>query len=136
MKKGMARRGGGEGGQQIDLTPMLDVVFIMLIFFIVTSSFIKEPGIDVQRPGTDTHDIVANQNILVAITSENKVWINKEEVKPAAIKNKIQAIHAENPKGALVIQADFKSNAESYALVYDAAKDAGVEKISLSSVDK
>jgi len=135
MKKGVARR-KEEGGQQIDLTPMLDVVFIMLIFFIVTSSFIKEAGIDVERPGTETHYLVENQNILVAISPENEVWINKEPVKPASIKNKIQAIHAENPKGALVIQADRKSNAETYALVYDAAKDAGVTRISLSSVDK
>lgn len=135
MKKGVARR-KEEGGQQIDLTPMLDVVFIMLIFFIVTSSFIKEAGIDVERPGTETHALVENQNILVAISPENEVWINKEPVKPASIKSKIQAMHAENPKGALVIQADRTSNAETYALVYDAARDAGVTKISLSAVDK
>lgn len=134
--KATARRKGSEGGQQIDLTPMLDVVFIMLIFFIVTSSFIKEPGIDVERPGTETHYLVANQNILVAITAENEIWINKEQVKEASVKNKIQAIYAENPKGALVIQADRQSKAEKYAFVYDAARDAGVTKISLSSVDK
>ncbi len=136
MNKGVARRKSDDGGQQIDLTPMLDVVFIMLIFFIVTSSFIKEAGINVERPGTETHYLVENQNILVAISDQNEVWINKELVKPASIKNKIQAMHAENPKGALVIQADKKSNAESYALVYDAARDAGVTKISLSGVDK
>jgi len=61
--KSFAKRKSGDGGQQIDLTPMLDVVFIMLIFFIVTSSFIKEPGIDVERPGTETHELVENQNI-------------------------------------------------------------------------
>lgn len=133
--KGIARR-KEESGQSIDLTPMLDVVFIMLIFFIVTSSFIKEAGIDVERPGTETHDFVENQNILVAISATNDVWINKEETKPASIKTKIQAMHAENPKGAMVIQADKHSNAETYALVYDAARDAGVTSISLSTVDR
>ena len=135
MKGGIARR-KQEAGQTIDLTPMLDVVFIMLIFFIVTSSFIKEAGIDVERPGTETHDLVENQNILVAINAANEIWINKEQAKPASIKSKIQAMHAENPKGALVIQADKHSNAEAYALVYDAAKDAGVTSISLSTVDR
>lgn len=135
MKGGNARRKQGSE-QTIDLTPMLDVVFIMLIFFIVTSSFIKEAGIDVERPGTETHELVANQNILVAINEANEIWINKEETKPASLKSKIQAIHVENPKGALVIQADKRSNAEAYALVYDAAKDAGVTSISLSTVDR
>jgi len=135
MKGGIAKR-KEESGQSIDLTPMLDVVFIMLIFFIVTSSFIKEAGIDVERPGTETHDLVENQNILVAINEANEVWINKEQAKPASLKSKIQAMHAENPKGALVIQADKRSNAEAYALVYDAAKDAGVTSISLSTVDR
>lgn len=132
--KGVAKR-KEESGQQIDLTPMLDVVFIMLIFFIVTSSFIKEPGIDVERPGGETHLLVENQNILIAITETDEIWLNKEPVKPASLKNKIQAMHAENPKGAVVIQADKSSSAESYALVYDAARDAGVTKISLSMED-
>lgn len=130
------RRNKTESEQTIDLTPMLDVVFIMLIFFIVTSSFIKEAGIDVARPGTETHDLIERQNILVAISAQNEIWINKEQTKPASLKNKIQAMHAENPKGAMVIQADRESNAETYALVYDAGKDAGVTNISLSTVDQ
>ena len=133
--KAIARR-KQEEGQQINLTPMLDVVFIMLIFFIVTSSFIKEAGIDVQRPGTETHELVENQNILIAVNAQDEIWINKEQVKPESLRAKIQAMHVENPKGAAVIQADKNSSAESYALIYDAARDAGVTSISLSSEDK
>ena len=135
----MRRRYSSEGAEEesINLTPMLDVVFIMLIFFIVTASFIKEPGVDVQRPEAETLERIENQNILVAITGKNEVWINKEIVKPTSVKSKIQAMHIENPKGAVVIQADEESTAEMFALVYDAAREAGVQPndIQLATVE-
>lgn len=62
---------------EIDLTPMLDVVFIMLIFFIVTASFIKEPGVEVVRPHAQSAEAVANQKIFVAITKDNEIWVNR-----------------------------------------------------------
>ena len=126
MARGIVRKQTQQQEQQIDLTPMLDVVFIMLIFFIVTATFIKEPGVDVERPGAETLDRVENQNILVAITDKDEIWINKEVTKKTSVKAKIQAMHIENPKGAVVIQADQDSTAEMYALVYDAAREAGV----------
>ena len=134
-RRGAASQANQDGGE-IDLTPMLDVVFIMLIFFIVTAVFIKEPGIDVLRPETQVRDQVKNQNILIAIDSKNTVWIDRKKVDDRAVKNVIERLHADNPLGAVVIQADGGSNAAAYALVWDAAKDAGVVDIHLATDPK
>ncbi len=135
MRQGIVNR-AQEEGKEIDLTPMLDVVFIMLIFFIVTASFIKEPGIEVNRPGATTADPITNQNILIAISPINEIWINKQQVELRSVRSVIERMHSENPKGAVVIQADDKSTAEMYADIVDAAKNAGVIDISLATVDK
>ena len=122
-----------EQPNEIDLTPMLDVVFIMLIFFIVTATFIKEPGVEVTRPEAVTSEAVRNQRILVAIDNNGKVWINREAQEEHQIRAAIEKLHVENPKGAVVIQADKESTAEKVALVIDAAKQAGVSNISLAT---
>lgn len=126
MRRQIVKRAADEDGQQIDLTPMLDVVFIMLIFFIVTASFIKESGIDVDRPPANTQQSIKNQKIFIALSHEDEIWIDKQAVKPIALKGIIERMHAENPKGDVVIQADMDSRAETFALAYDAARDAGV----------
>ncbi len=117
-----------ENSQQIDLTPMLDVVFIMLIFFIVTASFVKEAGIDVERPVANTLESIKNQKFFIAISDKNEIWIDKQPVKPLLVKGIIERMRAENSKGAVIIQADANSNAEAFARVYDAARDAGVPR--------
>ena len=122
-----------EPNGEIDLTPMLDVVFIMLIFFIVTATFIKEPGIDVNRPIAITADSIVNQSILIAVSENNDVWIDKALIEDHQIKTKIEALRAENPQGAVVIQADAASTADTLALVIDAAKQAGAVDISLAT---
>ena len=121
--------------QAIDLTPMLDVVFIMLIFFIVTATFIKETGVDVQRTEAITAD-KRNVSVLVAINEHNEIWIDKKKVDPRAIKLHILRLHAENPNGGLVIQADKKADIEMLALVADAAKSAGIEDVSVATLVK
>ena len=125
-----------ENNGEIDLTPMLDVVFIMLIFFIVTATFIKEPGIEVIRPDSVTSDKIKNQSILVAISSTNDIWINKTKIDSRTVKTVIERMHAENPKGAVVIQADNESTAEMFAIVADAAREAGVIDISLATSEQ
>ena len=134
-RRGAASQANQDGGE-IDLTPMLDVVCIMLIFFIVTAVFIKEPGVEVLRPETQVRDQVKNQNILIAIDAKNTVWIDRKKVDDRAVKNVIERLHADNPLGAVVIQADGGSNAAAYALVWDAAKDAGVVDIHLATDPK
>jgi biopolymer transport protein ExbD len=121
---------------QIDLTPMLDVVFIMLIFFIVTASFIKEAGIEVNRPEASTSEPKENVNILVAISATNEIWMDQRRIDVLAVRANIERLHAENPKGAVVIQADNESNTETVASVLDAAREAGVYDVSLATNDK
>ena len=117
----------------IDLTPMLDVVFIMLIFFIVTASFVKEAGIQVMKPQAVMAEKVPNAKILIAVSSNNELWIDKNRIDKRQVKANIERLLAENPKGAVVVQADLESNAETVALVLDAARDAGASDIKLSS---
>jgi biopolymer transport protein ExbD len=121
---------------QIDLTPMLDVVFIMLIFFIVTASFIKEAGIEVNRPEASTSQPKENVNILIAISATNEIWMDKRRIDARAVRANIERLHAENPKGAVVIQADNESTTETVAAVLDAAREAGVYDVSLATEDK
>ena len=119
---------------EIDLTPMLDVVFIMLIFFIVTATFIREPGVDIIRPEAVTAVSVKNQNILIAITADGDIWMDKTQLEEHQIRSRIEKLRAEKPNGAVVIQADEDSTAEKVALVIDAAKKAGASDISLATL--
>lgn len=125
-----------EDEAQIDLTPMLDVVFIMLIFFIVTATFIKEAGVEVNRPEASTAQPKDNVNILVAINANNEIWMDKRRIDERAVRANIERLHAENPKGAVVIQADNKSQTETVAAVLDAAREAGVFDVSLATDKK
>ena len=131
----MARRRKAREGEEseVNLTPMLDVVFIMLIFFIVTASFVKEAGIDVNRPDAATAEKKERGNILVAITSNGQIWIDKRQVDPRALRANIERLHAENPEGSVVIQADKDSKNGLLVQVMDAARLAGVYNVSIAA---
>ena len=118
---------------EIDITPMLDVVFIMLIFFIVTATFVKISGIEVDAPKASTSVVQENANILIAIDANNKIWINRREVDFRALRPNIERLHAENPKGMVVIQADKMSRNEILVKVMDASRKAGVYDIALAA---
>ncbi len=133
---GRRNKAAEEEQNAIDLTPMLDVVFIMLIFFIVTASFVKEAGIEITRPEATTSVLKKNANILIAVSSNNEVWIDKSVVDLRAVKGAIERLHAENPKGAVVIQADDDSNIETLTKVAEAAREAGVLDVSVSTEKK
>lgn len=119
-------------GQTIDLTPMLDVVFIMLIFFIVTATFIKLPGVEVNKMDTVTEDSYKKVQILVAVSENNEFWIDKKRIEPSALKINLTRMFNENPKGDMVIQADNESNIESVAKVADIARDIGISPVAIS----
>ena len=124
---------GDEEENEINLTPMLDVVFIMLIFFIVTASFIKEAGIDVNRPDAPvTETKPEDANILVAITANDAIWIDRRLIDPRAVRANIERLHAENPDGSVVIQANKKSTNKMLVWVMDASRQAGVYSISIA----
>ena len=122
-----------EEENEINLTPMLDVVFIMLIFFIVTATFIKEAGIQVERPDTFTADSQDDAAILIAISAGGEIWIDRQERDPQMLRSVIERLHAENPKGSIVIQADEGSTHETLVVVMEAAKAAGVTNVAIAS---
>ena len=122
--------------EDINLTPMLDVVFILLIFFIVTANFIKEPRLEVNRPDAETSNIQENAAILIAIGATNDIWIDGRRIDVRQVKANITKLLADNPQGTVVIQADEKATADSIIAVMDQSRDAGVYQISLASEPK
>ena len=118
---------------EINMTPMLDVVFIMLIFFIVTASFVKEAGIEITRPPAATAVRQERGNIIVAITADNQIWIDRRAVNEKSLRANIERLHAENPQGAVVIQADRESKNGLLVQVMDAARLAGVKNVSIAA---
>lgn len=122
-----------EDDSDINLTPMLDVVFIMLIFFIVTATFIKQAGIEVLRPAAETSQKKPTVSVLVAIGEAGDIWIDKKKVDINAVRAHIERLHAENPKGGLVIQADRESKYQQLKAVLNAARAAGLTEVAIST---
>ncbi len=118
---------------ELDLTPMLDVVFIMLIFFIVSTSFVKASGIEVNTPVAATAEKQDSVSIMVAINQEGKVWVDKREVEVRTVRSIIARLHAQNPEGAVVIQSDKKASTEQLLVVMDQIRLAGVKHIAVAA---
>ncbi|ELE6597662.1 biopolymer transporter ExbD [Vibrio alginolyticus] len=134
----MKRRYSSDSSDEtaIDMTPMLDIVFIMLIFFIVTTSFVKEAGLEVNRPTASSAQTVKKGNIMVAVGAAGDVWVDKRRIEVDAVRANIERLRAESPDGAVVIQADTEANAGVVVKVMDQVKMAGVESISIAATNK
>ena len=129
----MARRHGKLEDAEINITPMLDIVFIMLIFFIVTTSFTKETGADVIKPQADQAVRLQNGTILIGIRSNDDIWMNKRHVELREVRAMIERARAENPEGSVVIVADKASRIGVVTQVMDQVRLAGVQGISISA---
>ncbi len=129
-------RRGEDDESEVNLTPMLDVVFIMLIFFIVTASFVKESGIDVNRPDAQTAVKKQKASILIAISEEGEIWIKKRRVDIRQVRPNVEKMLAENSQGTVVIQADKESKNGLFVQVMDAARAAGAYSIAIAAEKK
>ena len=130
----MARKRRTPGsGAEIDLTPMLDMTFIMLIFFIVTASFVKETGIEVSKPGAATATRQEKGNILIAIRESGEIYMDKQRVDIRAVRANVERMRAENPEASVVIIADRGSKNGVFVEVMDQAKLAGAKDISIAA---
>jgi biopolymer transport protein ExbD len=116
-----------------DLTPMLDVVFIMLIFFIVTATFIKETGVEINRPDTETAELKKKVSLLVGVAADSHIWIDKKKVAMQNVRPVMERLHAENPLGGLVIKADSDSKVEKVLAIMDAARTLGIVQVAIAS---
>ncbi|QDP00640.1 ExbD/TolR family protein [Thalassotalea sp. PS06] len=130
----MARKRIREGEEAaIDMTPMLDIVFIMLIFFIVTTSFVKEAGIDVQKPAAANAIKKPSANIFIAIRENGEIWMDKRVVDVERVSANLEKLLAEQPTDIVIIQADKGARHGVVVKVMDAIKDAGIDKISIAA---
>jgi biopolymer transport protein ExbD len=118
---------------ELDMTPMLDIVFIMLIFFIVTTSFVKESGVTVNTPRAATASNQEKANIFIAITASGEVWIDRRPVDPRAIRTIVARLHADNPEGSVIIQADADAATGTLVEIMDQVRLAGVEGIAIAA---
>jgi biopolymer transport protein ExbD len=118
---------------ELDMTPMLDVVFIMLIFFIVTTSFVKESGVSVSSPQAQTASQQENVNIFIAITADGEVWVDRRPVDPRSVRAIVARLHADNPEGSVIIQADEDAATGMLVEVMDQVRLAGVEGIAIAA---
>ena len=129
----MRRRARLDEESEINITPLLDIVFIMLIFFIVTTSFVKETGVDINRPNAETAERDEKGNILVAITQNNEIWIDKRRVDLKAVRANIERLKIEYPEGSVIIQADKESRSGLLVEAMDQIRLAGVQNISIAA---
>ena len=133
MKSGIMKKSGQDEAGEIDLTPMLDVVFILLIFFIVTSVFVTEAGIEVSKPEASTVEDTSGDLILIAVGPGGDIWIDGDQIDPRFIRSRFELRLADAPNSAVIIQADQNSNNEQVMLILAAAREANIEDVSISA---
>jgi len=129
----MARRHVHTEEADINITPMLDIVFIMLIFFIVTTSFTKETGVTIIKPVAGQAVAIQNGTILIGVRPNDDIWMEKRQVELREVRQMVERARAENPEGSVVIVADRGSRIGTLAQVMDQVKMAGVQGISISA---
>ena len=129
---GAARRNKREKSE-VNIAPLIDMVFILLIFFLVNTSFVKETGIDVNRPTAATAVVKNKSNILIAVDSANRVFMEQREIDPRAVRANVERALAENPEGAVIVVADEASSTGVAIQVMDRCRLAGAENVSLAA---
>jgi len=129
----MARRHAHTDDAEINITPMLDIIFIMLIFFIVTTSFTKETGASIIKPQAPQAIDLRNGTILIGIRPNGDIWMSKRQVEMREVRQMVERAKSENPEGSVVIVADKGSRIGTVTEVMDQVKLAGVEGIAISA---
>ena len=121
------------GPTAMNITPLIDMVFILLIFFAVNASFVKEAGVEIERPSARSAVTQEKANIMIAVTENGEVWVDRQRVDPRSVRGHVERLHAENPEGAVVILADDESQTGLVIEVLDQARLAGVENVAVAA---
>lgn len=129
----MARRHAQQEDAEINITPLLDIVFIMLIFFIVTTSFTKETGAEIEKPIAESAENRPRGNILIGIKSNDEIWIAKNIIELREVRTRVERAAKENPESSVVIIADKGSRIGMVTEVMDQVKLAGIQRVSVSA---
>jgi biopolymer transport protein ExbD len=117
----------------LNITPLIDMVFILLIFFAVNASFVKEAGVEIERPSARTAETKQQANIMIAVTENGEVWVDRQRVDPSSVRGHVERLHAENPEGSVVILADKASQTGLVIQVLDQARLAGIESVAVAA---
>jgi biopolymer transport protein ExbD len=133
MRRRRHSKKSSSSSAEVNMTPMIDMVFILLIFFIVTTSFVKETGVEVSRPSAQTAERKERGNILIAITKQGQIWIDRRLVDVSAVRANVERLHVENPEGAVIVQADDESKTGMLVKVIDQVRLAGISSISIAA---
>lgn len=117
----------------VNLTPLIDMVFILLIFFLVTASFTKESGIEVDRPSAKTASRQEQGTLIIGVNEIGEVWIEGKKVKLRSVRAHVERLTAQNPEGTVIIMADKNSNTGTTIDVLDQVRLAGVSNVSIAA---
>jgi biopolymer transport protein ExbD len=127
---------GTPSAAALNITPLIDMVFILLIFFAVNASFVKEAGVEVERPTARSAVVQPAANIMIAVTRSGEVWIDRQRVDPRSVRGHVERLRAENPEGSVVILADQDSLTGLVIQVLDQARLAGVENVAVAATGR
>jgi biopolymer transport protein ExbD len=125
-------RGGGDK-VDINMGPLVDMVFLLLIFFVVTTSFVKEAGIDVQRSTAATAEVKERGNIMIGVSPEGDVYFDGKKVDVRSVRGLVERSLAEDPEGGVVVVADKESQTGAVVGVMDQCRLAGAKNVSLAA---
>lgn len=128
------RRSEGDGEIEVNITPMLDIVFIMLIFFIVTTSFVKETGIDPRKPIAETAEAKPRGNILIGVDLDGRIWVNNRQVQITQIRQLVEDAVNETPESSAILIADQESPTGVLIDIMDQVQLGGVSNIAVAAV--
>ncbi|MFQ5660698.1 MAG: ExbD/TolR family protein [Gammaproteobacteria bacterium] len=120
----------------INLTPLIDMVFILLIFFLVTSSFTKEAGIEVSRPTAQSAERQEHASIIIAVSKDGKIWLDNQNIDIRSVRPQIESLHAQNPEGTIIIMSDKDARMGIAIQVLDQVRLAGVSNVALATTAK
>ncbi|CCE24685.1 MULTISPECIES: ExbD/TolR family protein [Methylotuvimicrobium] len=123
-------------GAGLNVTPLIDMVFILLIFFVVNSSFVKETGVEVDRPTAQTAERQDQAGILIAVTKDGEVWIEQQQVDVRAVRGHVERLHAESPEASALILADKRSETGIVMQVLDQARLAGIARVAVAASEE
>lgn len=128
-----AARKGNKRPLELNIAPLIDMIFILLIFFMVTTSFVRETGVEVHRPVASTAATHEKSGILIGVTKDNRVFIDNREVDIRAVRAHVERALAENPESGVIIVADKESNTGAIIQIMDGCKIAGAESVAVAA---
>ncbi|SRR6056297_16793 len=129
----MARRHAAKDEPEINITPMLDIVFIMLIFFIVTTTFVRETGVEVEKPTAITSEARPQGNVLIGIDSNDQIWMNGSQIELSDVRTLVSRARDENPEGSVILISDKGSRTGTLVDIMDQVQAAGVSRMAISA---